>query len=118
MELLITKEAQEKLQAQLNEDEQVLLDIEDGDGPFADSRITCQIDTSFRLIIVKKTIMKDLSLYTEKAETVLGPILIKNSALMYMDDPTTIAVEPTYKSLQLKGPSGLLKGNLQIIHPK
>lgn len=35
---------------------------------------------------------------------------------MYLDDPTTIAVEPTYKSLQLKGPSGLLKGNLQIIH--
>ena len=35
---------------------------------------------------------------------------------MYMDDPTTIAVEPTYNSLQLKGPSGLLKGNLQMLH--
>lgn len=37
MELLLTDEAKEKLLAQQNEDEQLLLDIEDGDGPFADS---------------------------------------------------------------------------------
>ena len=116
MELLLTDEAKEKLLAQQNEDEQLLLDIEDGDGPFADSRVTCQIDTSFRLILVKKETTKDLSLYSVQVETAVGPIYIKKSALMYLDDPTTIAVEPTYKSLQLKGPSGLLKGNLQIIH--
>lgn len=115
MELLLTEEAKKKLQNQINEGEQVLLDIEDGDGPFADSRVTCQLDTSFRLIIVKKNTTKDLSLYTEKVETPIGVILIKKSALIYMDNPTTIAVEPTYKSLQLKGASGLLKGNLQIM---
>ncbi|EOH91417.1 iron-sulfur cluster biosynthesis family protein [Enterococcus villorum] len=116
MELLLTEEAKEKLQNQINEGEQVLFDIEDGDGPFADSRVTCQLDTSFRLIIVKKNTTKDLSLYTEKVKTPIGVIWIKKSALIYMDNPTTIAVEPTYKSLQLKGASGLLKGNLQIMH--
>lgn len=116
MELLLTEEAKEKIQSQVNAEEQLLLDIEDGDGPFADTRVTCQIDTSFRLLIVKKDTDKDLSLYSETAETTVGPIRMKKSALMYMDDPTTIAVEPTYNSLQLKGPSGLLKGNLQMLH--
>ncbi|MEY8446649.1 iron-sulfur cluster biosynthesis family protein [Enterococcus ratti] len=118
MELLLTNEAKDMLQTQLNEKEQVLLDIEDGDGPFANSRITCQLDTSFRLLIVKKETTNDLSLYSEKVETTIGPIWIKRNALLYMDDPTTIAVEPTYKSLQLKGASGLLKGNLQIVRPE
>ena len=116
MELLLTEEAKEKIQSQVNAEEQLLLDIEDGDGPFADTRVTCQIDTSFRLLIVKKDTDKDLSLYSETAETTVGPIRMKKSALMYMDDPTTIAVEPTYNSLQLKGTSGLLKGNLQMLH--
>ncbi len=115
MELIVTEEAKQKIQTQINPEDQLLLDIEDGDGPFVDSRITCQIDTSFRLLIVKKDTEKDLSLYSETAETAVGPIRMKKSALMYMDDPTTIAIEPTYNSLQLKGPSGLLKGNLQIL---
>lgn len=115
MEFIVSQEAEELLRGKISEDDQLLLDVEDGDGPFAYSRITCQIDTSFRLIIVNKDTTADLSLYSETAETVLGPIKIKKSALMYLDDPTTLAVEPTYKSLQLRGPSGLLKNNLQLI---
>lgn len=41
MELLLTEEAKEKIQSQVNAEEQLLLDIEDGDGPFADTRVTC-----------------------------------------------------------------------------
>ncbi len=49
------------------------------------------------------------------ADTPVGPIKIKDSAILYMDDPSTLALEPTYNSLQLKGPSGLRKGNLQVV---
>lgn len=48
-------------------------------------------------------------------DKVVGPIKIKDSAILYMDDPSTLALEPTYNSLQLKGPSGLRKGNLQVV---
>ncbi|MBO0482115.1 iron-sulfur cluster biosynthesis family protein [Candidatus Enterococcus courvalinii] len=115
MELIVTKEAQNWLESHREEDEQILLDLENGDGPFADSRITCQLDTAFRLILIKKQSTADLSLYSILVDTPLGPIRIKKSAEMYLDDPTTLALEPTYQSLQLKGPSGLLKGNLPVV---
>jgi len=115
MEFIVSKEAEELLRGKVNDNEQLLLDVEDGDGPFANSRITCQIDTSFRLIIVEKETSADLSLYSEVVDTQMGPIKIKKSALVYLDNPTTLAVEPTYKSLQLKGPGGIIKNNLQIV---
>lgn len=115
MELIVTKEAQNWLEKHREKDEQILLDLENGDGPFSDSRITCQLDTAFRLIFLKKESTADLSLYSILADTPLGPIRIKKSAEMYLDDPTTLALEPTYQSLQLKGPSGLLKGNLPVV---
>lgn len=115
MEFIVSKEAEELLRGKVNDNEQLLLDVEDGDGPFANSRITCQIDTSFRLIIVEKETSADLSLYSEVVDTQMGPIKIKKSALVYFDNPTTLAVEPTYKSLQLKGPGGIIKNNLQIV---
>jgi len=115
MEFIVSKEAEELLRGKVNDNEQLLLGVEDGDGPFANSRITCQIDTSFRLIIVEKETSADLSLYSEVVDTQMGPIKIKKSALVYLDNPTTLAVEPTYKSLQLKGPGGIIKNNLQIV---
>ncbi|EGP5124755.1 iron-sulfur cluster biosynthesis family protein [Enterococcus faecium] len=115
MKLEVTEEAQEVLKNKLEADDQLLLDIENGDGPFAESQVSCQLDTAFRLIIVKKDTQTDLSLYSVVADTPVGPIKIKDSAILYMDDPSTLALEPTYNSLQLKGPSGLRKGNLQVV---
>ncbi|MEQ3378930.1 iron-sulfur cluster biosynthesis family protein [Enterococcus lactis] len=115
MKLEVTKEAQEVLKNKLEADDQLLLDIENGDGPFAESQVSCQLDAAFRLIIVKKDTQTDLSLYSVVADTPVGPIKIKDSAILYMDDPSTLALEPTYNSLQLKGPSGLRKGNLQVV---
>lgn len=115
MKLEVTKEAQEVLKNKIEADDQILLDIENGDGPFAESQVSCQLDTAFRLILVKKDTQTDLSLYSVIADTPVGPVKIKDSAILYMDDPTTLALEPTYNSLQLKGPSGLRKGNLQVV---
>jgi uncharacterized protein YqkB len=115
MELQITKAAQEVLEKKIQPDEQLILDIEDGDGPFAESMVTCQLDTAFRLLLVKKDTTADLQLYSEVVDTVLGPVRMKKSAEMYLDDPTILDLEPNYNSLRLKGKSGLLKNNLQVV---
>ncbi|HAQ6886472.1 TPA: iron-sulfur cluster biosynthesis family protein, partial [Enterococcus faecium] len=47
MKLEVTKEAQEVLKNKLEADDQLLLDIENGDGPFAESQVSCQLDTAF-----------------------------------------------------------------------
>lgn len=63
MKLEVTKEAQEVLKNKLEADDQLLLDIENGDGPFAESQVSCQLDTAFRLIIVKRYTNRSKSLF-------------------------------------------------------
>lgn len=52
MELSISSEAQAVIQAKLKTGDRLLLDNEDGYGPFVDHAVSCQLNSGFRLLLV------------------------------------------------------------------
>lgn len=115
MELVIAKELQEKILAKSQAGDRYLLDFEDGDGPFANSALTCRLDLSFRFIIIPKDYPEaDLKAYDETLTTQMGPVKIKKSSEVYLD-PHTEFVVGTTGSYQLKGQSGVLADNIPIL---
>lgn len=117
MELIITEAAKTKIKNSLQSaDEQIFLDFEDGDGPFAATGLSCRLDLSFRLIIVPPKYPADgLAVYDETVASPFGPIKLKKSSLQYLDDKTTLTVNDVYQNLQLKGASGILADNIPIL---
>lgn len=116
MELKVTAAVQQKLRESMQPGDRLYLDFEDGDGPFANTGLTCRLDLSFRLIITPGSYPQSgLEIYDRSFATAVGPIQAKASSLQYLDPQTTLAYNENYRSLQLRGASGLIADNIPIL---
>lgn len=108
----ISKPLQEKLQSFTKQSAVVLLDLDDGAGKYSKLGV-CSLDTSFRLLIVNKD--QDQSDYDLTADSDIGSIKIKGYSEVYLDQELTLEYDDRLALIKLKGPSGVIDGNVPII---
>lgn len=94
------------------QDSRIALDLDDGVGRYSKSG-SCALNISFRLLILTKD--QDHSDYTLDVESNIGKIAIKKHSKMYLEDQMTLTFDPRMSLIKLKGPSGQIDGNVQII---
>lgn len=104
----------EPLVKQLSEykDSIIVLDLDDGVGKYSKFGI-CSLNISFRFLIL--TPDQDRSDYTTEIDSNIGGILIKEHSEMYLEDQMTLDYDPRMSLIKLKGPSGMIDGNVQIV---
>lgn len=116
MELLMDEAVVKRLKTKLQPGDLLYLDFEDGDGPFANTGITCRLDLSFRIISTPQDYPETgLKIYSEKLTTPVGPMMTKKSALTYFEEPTTLAVDQATSTIQMKGPGGVIASNIPLL---
>ena len=90
----------------------IVLDLDDGVGRYSKSG-SCALNISFRLLILDKD--QDDSDYTLDIESIIGNIPIKEHSKLYLEDEMSLVFDPRMSLIKLKGPSGMIDGNIQII---
>lgn len=115
--LEIQDEVVQKVMAQKQEGDRVLLDNEDGRGPFVDHAISCQLNPNFHLYLVDSSYTdEELVDYSLRFETSIGPVFYKESATRLLDQHNRLVIEPTYGRIQLKSDGGILASDVKISH--
>ena len=110
MELRLTPAAQEFLQKQFQGNPAyLLLDYLDGDSPFNDQAIGCQLYDNYRLILLDQQHEAiNWDFYDLVLETELAPLHLKPKYEMLLDPHVVIDYDPRYLSLTMRGDSGIL----------
>ncbi|USS91500.1 iron-sulfur cluster biosynthesis family protein [Fructobacillus americanaquae] len=111
MKLTFTPAATERLQKFLGDDVKMVLDFDDGVGPFSDEA-NCTLALSFNLLFVNKD--ADLSEFGAKIDSNLGEIYAKPYSTDQMDEEMTIDVNEKYLRYSLSGRRGELDPALGI----
>lgn len=114
MKLTITDEAAAKLRPFFEDpNATVLLDFDDGVGPFSKVGV-CSLNQAFQLVIVDKD--EDIHDYNEKIVTELGDVYYKGYSDMYLDQVMQLKLNPQNMTLRLVGNSlGELTPVLNVI---
>ncbi|MCH4008997.1 iron-sulfur cluster biosynthesis family protein [Companilactobacillus sp.] len=110
MKIEITPEAQAKL-AKFN-DKNIILDLDDGLGRFSGEG-DCALITKFRIIMVDKD--EDLSDYSIKLDSVMGPIYYKESAEEFLKPGIQLHVNPKTQLLVFKNDFETIDNSVNII---
>lgn len=119
MELVVEPAVIQKIQAKKQPQDLILLDNEDGEGPFVDYMVSCQLYGGFRLLLVDPALTKEvLAVYSIRFETAAGPILMKPSGNLFLDTCNRLLVEPTYQRIQLKSDSGIIASTVELSRKK
>ena len=110
MFLTISDAAKAKLAAKLTPTTKIVLDFDDGVGPFSDAGM-CTLDVAFNVVLCEA---KDL---TNDFDTVidsdLGPVYIKGYTKAQMDSDMRLDVDK-YLRYSMSGPSGTLDSNVGL----
>lgn len=115
MKLSITPAAQEQINKVYQPDDILVLDFEDGQGPFVDAGASCQLYPHFRLLFVPNHFSKEeLSFYDDQLETELGTVYTKKSSEAFLDKEVRFSVEKSYQRLQLTSDSGVLAATVPL----
>lgn len=103
MKLTITEDAKAKLRPYFeDQDARVLLDFDDGVGPFSKVGV-CSLNQAFQLVIVNKD--EALHDYDENLTTELGDLYYKGYSDTYLDQVMQIKLNPQNMTLRLVGNS-------------
>ncbi|MBO0453685.1 iron-sulfur cluster biosynthesis family protein [Candidatus Enterococcus murrayae] len=90
----------------------IVLDLDDGVGRYSKSG-SCALNISFRLLVLDKE--QDHSDYTLNVDSTIGSIPIKEHSKLYLEDEMSLIFDPRMSLIKLKGPGGMIDGNVQII---
>ncbi|MBO1307732.1 iron-sulfur cluster biosynthesis family protein [Enterococcus sp. 669A] len=111
MYLEISEELKEKFEDYVK-DSVVVLDLDDGVGKY--TRVGfCSLNISFRFLVLRED--QDRSDYQTPIESTVGEILVKDHSMMHLDDKMQLVFDKQRGLTKLKGTSGLIDGNIQII---
>lgn len=110
MYIEIDKELAERLSKY--KDDRIVLDLDDGVGRYTKAG-SCSLDISFRLLILNKD--QDHSDYTYDIDSTIGPVAVKDHSKLYLEENMSLIFDVRMSLIKLKGPSGLIDGNVQII---
>ncbi|MFJ6925178.1 MAG: iron-sulfur cluster biosynthesis family protein, partial [Limosilactobacillus mucosae] len=98
MKLTFTPQAQQRLQKYLQPDSKLILDFDDGVGPFSKLG-NCSLDANFKLIIVKKD--AKLPDFNAQLASNLGPVWYKDYTAPQLDEKMEVRFNPTYFTMPL-----------------
>ncbi|HJA74900.1 MAG TPA: iron-sulfur cluster biosynthesis family protein [Candidatus Limosilactobacillus gallistercoris] len=113
--LTFTDDAKKRIAKYLSPDKTIVLDFDDGVGPFS-AIGNCNLDANYRLIFVKKGM--DLHDFDEKVESNIGDIHIKSEpyANIQFENQMEVRFNPKYFTLPMMSPTkGTLTENLEVV---
>ena len=112
--LIVTDKAMERLQHDISPDKRVVLDFDDGVGPFS-AIGNCNLDANYRLIFVNKDV--DLPDFDERVSSNIGDIYIKSElyANVQFEDQMEIRFDPKHFTMPLVSPTKILTDNVEVV---
>ena len=111
MKLTFTDAAKARLEKFATPDKKIVLDFDDGVGPFS-KEANCTLALSFNLLFVPKN--TDLSEFGATIDSNLGTVYAKPYSTDQMDEEMTIDVNQKYLRYSLSGRNGVLDSALVI----
>lgn len=112
MKITFTETAAQRVARYLGPTKRMLLDFDDGVGPFS-SVGTCSLDGTFRLIVVDRQV--DLPDFDQQLSSNLGDIGIKGYSAVQLDDQMEVRFNKQYFTIPLVSTKRTLTENLPII---
>lgn len=112
--LTVTDAALNRIKKYLSPDKQIVLDFDDGVGPFS-AIGNCNLETNYRLIFVNKDV--DLPDFDEKVSSNIGDIYIKSElyANIQFEDQMEIRFDPRHFTMPLVSPTKTLTDNIEVV---
>lgn len=111
MDLEFSDDVMMRIKKHMHADTVVVLDFDDGVGPFSKVGI-CSLDTAFKLVLTTKAAVTPE--FDAKIESNLGQVLIKDYSKEQLDQQMTL-IQDDNLNLVLKGAGGILDGHMQMI---
>lgn len=112
MNITFTDQAIQRLQRYELSSKKMLLDFDDGVGPFS-AVGSCSLDGDYRLILVKEDL--ETPDYNEKITSNLGDVFIKDHTAVQFDDEMEVRFNTRYFTMPLVSPKRVLTDNLEIL---
>lgn len=112
MQLTFTDAAKKRLTRFLKPGKKMLLDYDDGVGPFSATG-SCSMDNNFRLIFVDEA--DQYHDFDANFDSNLGPITYKGYTKPQLDEQMTVKFIPATFTMPLTTPHGLLTEDLEVI---
>ncbi|ANZ61016.1 iron-sulfur cluster biosynthesis family protein [Secundilactobacillus paracollinoides] len=113
--LEMTQGVQTRLKNRLTSDDRLILDFDDGVGPYSKVGV-CSLEVSFRFLIVNKDAVDPV--YDETLDSPVGQVHIKGYADSYLNEAPKLALSH-FGLIQLSSAVGVLDTNVAIIdHPE
>lgn len=112
MNVTFTDDALQRIKRYLSPAKKILLDYDDGVGPFS-AVGDCSLDSGYQLLFVDK----DLAVpdYDRRIDSNIGPILIKGESLPQFEEEMEVRFNRHLFTLPLVSRKGILTDNLEVI---
>jgi len=110
MKLSIPQELLEKY-PKIKEAKYLLLDFDDGVGPYSQLGNACSIGSHFKLVLLDEELPE---VFDKQIDSNVGPVYIKGYSTMYLDQNMRIVRNPSYGNFELRSDNTLLDSNLEI----
>lgn len=110
MELTFKDAAKERIEKRLNEDTKIVLDFDDGVGPFSDAA-SCTLDVAFSLVLCRPDQLT--ADYDQHLSSNLGDVYFKGYADTQLDGRMIIDVDKMLR-YKLSGDSGIIDPNMML----
>ena len=111
MKLTFTAAAKARLEKFAGADKKIVLDFDDGVGPFS-KEANCTLALSFNLLFVPKD--TDLSEFGATIDSNMGTVYAKPYSTEQMDQEMTVDVNEKYLRYTLNGRNGVLDSALGV----
>lgn len=112
MQLTVTPAAQERLAKYLQKNPKLVLDYDDGVGPFSDLG-NCSLDANYKLVFVDPT--ADLPDFDAHFSSNIGEIYYKGYTKPQYDEDMRLDFESTFFTIPLKSSRGTLTDNIEVV---
>lgn len=112
MQLTFTDAAKKRLAHFLKPDKKMLLDYDDGVGPFSATG-SCSMDNNYRLIFVDSS--DQYHDFDDHLDSNIGPISYKGYTKPQLDEQMTVKFNPNTFTMPLTTLHGLLTEDLEVI---
>ncbi len=113
-QLTVTDAALDRIKKYLSPDKKIVLDFDDGVGPFS-AIGNCSLDANYRLIFVNKDV--DIPDFDEKVSSNIGDIYIKSEAYanVQFENQMELRFDPKHFTMPLVSPTKILTDNVEVV---
>ena len=112
MKLTFTDEAKERVARYLGSGKKMLLDFDDGVGPFSKTG-SCSLDGGYRLLFVNQ--QTTVPEFNQLLDSNLGPILIKGESRTQFDDEMEVRFNRQFFTMPLVSSHRTLTDNVEAV---